>query len=636
MTSSPSGPDFSAGQRQACDELEAIAERASGRLSVGEPYAGSREYMVADITLDVPGLSTEPYGILFEPRETIKILIPADFPFDMPAAEVTHKRWAGMPHVQFGRHLCLYASPTLEWNPSDGMYGYLQRLVTWLERAAAGRLTEVGQPMHPPIAYPGCDDVVVVHANAPRASGTHPWLGAALLKRVSPGRVDVVGWLTEEQTLPKSGAGARNAARNAGASISRETRVFYGPTIVLNEEIYFEYPLNTGDLVDALDARSVPKNSLLGLLGAAAYGNAKLDDGPADLTADPHEEDYSSYVLIGTPSLGIAGERERITSLVAWRIPGAINVLLAARAAAHLGSESFRTIGAALQELAVEYLSTAPIEWAAVLEARPELVTRRDASAAAHWLSRRRVLVLGAGALGAPVVEAAARGGAAEVTVVDYSIVHPGILVRQPYADADVGLPKATVLAERLGQLGLTCVIRPVDRDAVEVTREMDSGARAYDLIIDTTANRTVRAELERHRSIARDTWPATVALMIGHTAQRGIASISLPLATGGPADILRRLSLFARANNETDVVDDFFADPPRADLFHPEPGCSDATFIGGLPDTVGLAGQLLTGALDLLSRGEDSVPWSGVDRIAFNSAFSATGVIMPRGVRVC
>jgi len=67
----------------------------------------------------------------------------------------------------------------VEWNPSDGMAGFVQRLVLWLERAAAGQLDGPGEPLHPPVAYPSGDaGLVVVHADAPAAEGDMPWLGA--------------------------------------------------------------------------------------------------------------------------------------------------------------------------------------------------------------------------------------------------------------------------------------------------------------------------------------------------------------------------------------------------------------------------------------------------------------------------
>ena len=74
-----------------------------------------------------------------------------------------------------------------------------------------------------------------------------------------------------------------------------------------------------------------------------------------------------------------------------------------------------------------------------VYEARPEVTVRRDHATPAAWLRGKRILVLGAGALGAPIADMCARAGAAHLTVADQALVHPGILARQPYTDADIG-----------------------------------------------------------------------------------------------------------------------------------------------------------------------------------------------------
>jgi hypothetical protein len=128
---------------------------------------------------------------------------------------------------------------------------------------------------------------------------------------------------------------------------------------------------------------------------------------------------------------------------------------------------------------------------------------------------------------------------------------------------------------------------------------------------VDTTADRIVRTLMERRRAVTRDAWPPVATIMIGHQATRGVAAISLPGASGGPADVLRRLGLAGRADPSgrlADVIDDFFPDPPRADLFQPEPGCSDVTFTGGAADVTGLAGQLFTGQLRPFAQHVDGV----------------------------
>ena len=70
-------------------------------------------------------------------------------------------------------------------------------------------------------------------------------------------------------------------------------------------------------------------------------------------------------------------------------------------------------------------------------------------------LAAARVLVVGCGGLGAPVISSLAAAGVGHLTLVDDDTVEPSNLNRQVlFTEADVGRRKAEVAAERARQLG--------------------------------------------------------------------------------------------------------------------------------------------------------------------------------------
>ena len=586
------------GQRQALEELQRISS-SNGSLQILRHWSGSG-YLWVDISVDCSNLERAENGLLLRPRERLNILVPPQFPFVIPSVRTPHTRWAGTDHVQWCQVLCLYLSPANEWNPSDGMAGFVERLVLWLERAAAGELDAPGQPLHPPVAYATSEaGLVVVRANAPRAEDAVPWLGIALLRLVSDERSDLVGWRKVTEEWPHTPDEARGAA-GLGDGTSKMALAF---AVMLPRSIAFEYPGTADELINALKQYGVDAEVMLGMLGIVAGINRRLAE-PEDDTSD-RGEGPPLYLMVGTPSRGIVGSTERQSHLAVWRLPSLAETIARLVPRMHSEVPELARIGREVLELGRDWLTSAETRWARVYEARPELVTARDAGSSASWLLGKRVLVLGAGALGAPIAEACVRGRAARVVVADRGVVHPGILVRQPYEDADIGQPKALALARRLGRIDPQVILEPWCGDVISSMFEDGSPPPPFDLVIDATADRTVRAVIERQRTTQRGSWPALATMLIGHDATRGIATVSKPGASGAGADLLRRLSLTARANatdDLTDVVDDFFPDPPREESFQPEPGCSDFTFIGSAADVTGLAGQLLTGVLHALS----------------------------------
>lgn len=579
--------NLSTGQQRAIDDLHVIAAHGGPVvLHVGEiDRAGS---LPVDLNFDCAGVQRAEHGLRLRRFERLRVLVPRDFPHRVPTLVTPHRRWAKTAHVQWGRQVCLYRSPPVEWDPADGMFGYVERVLLWLARAAAGELDPAGQPLHPPVAYELYDGggALVICANAPRAEPGTPWLGAALLRAGGPSRVDVVGW-------HRLGSGSWLDLAKAAEARGRPT--FHAAAVILPAPIGFEMPLTAGWLAALLANQGAPRDLTLGLLGLAASIN--------DLFAQQRSDDpYPLYALVGTPSRGVVGQ-QTVTHLCAWRIPDDTAPLLAAVPAALSDDGETRAaeVGESVLMRAKRWLDASRVHWVTVYEMRPETTVRRDEGSPARWLGGRSVLVLGTGALGGPVAEACVRGGAASVAVADNGRVHPGIIVRQRFEDGDIGEWKAVALARRLARISPDVTIIPVVEDVVTLLAE-GANAPAVDLVIDATANRIVRHVIETRRRASP--WPPVITVMVGQDAQRGVATVSCDDSAGGPADILRRLGIRVRTSNSgqlADVADDFYADPPRTDLFEPEPGCSSPTFRGGAAQLDGQAGHLLTGALAVL-----------------------------------
>ena len=117
-----------------------------------------------------------------------------------------------------------------------------------------------------------------------------------------------------------------------------------------------------------------------------------------------------------------------------------------------------------------------------------QLLLKEVGAAGQARLAASRVLVIGAGGLGSPVLQYLAGAGVGNLTVVDYDTLAASNLHRQPlYARADVGLPKA-----ELARASLTALNPSV---TVEVVRQRFTAANALalastaDLVIDCSDN---------------------------------------------------------------------------------------------------------------------------------------------------
>ncbi len=601
-------PGETPGQRQARDELDEIQDRSgpSRALRVEQVGQARQGWLPIEISLDCSDVAGGPGGVRLARREHATVQVPATFPFSLPGVRVTHSRFAGLPYVLHGHQICLYHSDS-DWNPARGMFGVIGRLIAWYRRAAAGRLIEQGQPLHPPLAYPlpfGDADCVVIRPDLP--TDFEPV--AAIMVREYPARADVVRWL-RPAALELSSQPVLNRLKDDLANVARahEKPTFLAAVRMLRQPLSFEFPETFPALLDALSAEHVHSAELLGQLAQVWRANelaAVRPPGPAPL-----------HVIMAAPMRGIAGAGRPDMHLAVWQleaadaaVPGIVTGAGGTGGAGGMGGAGDRPPAWLLaeQDKALERLYYAPLSWAFVQEHRRQIVTRRDTGKPAQWLLGKSVLVLGCGALGARIAEHCARAGVRKLVVADNHAVGTGLLVRQPYVDADVGRLKAPRLAERLA------LIRP--SPGLEVEAEIgdirdtvlggaDAGPPQADLIVDATANRGVSARIEWLRRGRPGRWPPVLTVGVGHACERAVGTLALPQASGAGTDILYALADRAfRDSSLRDVAEDFFTEPEPGQIFQPEIGCSEPTFTGSDPEVAAAAGLLFSWALRVLN----------------------------------
>jgi molybdopterin/thiamine biosynthesis adenylyltransferase/proteasome lid subunit RPN8/RPN11 len=560
-----------AGQLQALNELTRIIKVSRGGLDMdGDSDLVERgAWLRVGLWLDGKGtFRGEAGGRDLGSREPLSLYIPAQFPFQYPRVHVRHERFAGLPHVEWGRWICLYASAN-EWNPGEGMWGFIDRLIAWYLLAARGQLTGLGQPWHPPVTYgAGAGGVLIVGADLPIGHERNDavWTCCAVLASIGGDRFELRRW----SPALGVGSGALDQMRRYMAEAKRDAGnlLFTAPLIALPESLGFIYPTTIGELTQALTGYGINAEDRAKLLRHVAVTNR--DIGSLSTSGD---DVPPPILLIGSPAADRVAVPGRIAHLAAWRIKAASPV-----------SE------------------ITPLDWMKVYDQRPKSTIRRDVSRPVGWLRGRRVLVLGCGALGAPIAEHCIRGGVGSLVVIDNGVVNPGILVRQPYMYRDVGRSKAKALSERLNAISPQTAITGKSDNALAILAD-DASVWSADLVIDATASLSVAAKIERLRWTSGKSFPSILSVMVGHRSEHGLITVAMPGSTGAGTDVLRKFAVSASSDPDlADVFDDFYPDPPRGDLFQPEPGCSDPTFVGSSADLAILAAQLLNAALTVLS----------------------------------
>lgn len=602
-------------------QLLDLIEVAGGAVQLLGEWVDAHGRTVFHVSLDTSGLASSPKGLRVRARERFHVSPGSSFPFVPPSVWSVHTRWARTPHVQWGNYLCLYAATSVEWNPGDGMRGFIGRLSNWIANAAAGTLDPDGQPLHPPVAYADAKSGrLLVH---PDLADLVPWAddGSAAVSKTliawctvnnERRRVDVNEWIDTPTASSR-------AADPAGEVFRNGLPVIAVPAVLTAVEFGSEFPDTVTTLSEGLSECGYDRDALLADLAAANEINCKLRSQqleqnsiaagtPWDQDARP-ESPLLTALLVGTPSRRIDGDK-RLAHLAAWKLDAfsaSITDLFTRVMQLHQ-SDEVAALRIGVQDLADRVLTLTDVTWMNVMETRPEVTRRRDQRTAVSWLRDRSVLVLGAGALGAPLAELCVRAGVADLMVADHSSVNPGILVRQPYTDDDIGKNKAAALARRLSAIRDLDVAHSV-RNVRPTFFGPEHDLGAYDLIIDATADASVRSAIELARRSGRY-FPPLLTMVIGHAADKGLVTTSLVGASGAGADAFRKVSLLASTGRAewADIGADLFPKDPRTELFFPEPGCSSPTFIGSAAQTTALAGIMLDEALACMESAESGL----------------------------
>lgn len=175
-------------------------------------------------------------------------------------------------------------------------------------------------------------------------------------------------------------------------------------------------------------------------------------------------------------------------------------------------------------------------------------------------LKQAKVLVIGAGGLGAPALQYLAAAGVGTIGVIDDDVVENANLQRQViHRDADIGMPKVFSAQAAMQAQNPHVEVRPYHRRLTEeIAAELFGD---YDLILDGTDNFETR-----------------------YLANRVAVAQGKPLISGALAQWEGQLSVFHPADKGP-CYQCIFPEAPAAGL---APSCSEAGVIGPLPGVVG------------------------------------------------
>ncbi|MFK7837666.1 MAG: ThiF family adenylyltransferase [Sulfitobacter sp.] len=188
------------------------------------------------------------------------------------------------------------------------------------------------------------------------------------------------------------------------------------------------------------------------------------------------------------------------------------------------------------------------------------IVLREVGGAGQKALKDAKVLVVGAGGLGAPALQYLAAAGVGTIGVIDDDVVDNANLQRQViHNDADIGMPKVFSAQNAMQAQNPFVTIRPYNRRLEEdIAPEL---VAEYDLVLDGTDNFDTR-----------------------YLVNRACVAAGLPLVSGALSQWEGQMSVFDPARGAPCYACVF----PQAPAAHLAPSCAEAGVIGPLPGVIG------------------------------------------------
>ena len=486
-------------------------------------------------TAEIGEIGDSERGLVVQDSEDVYLVFVEDYPNRPPMVFVDDDaRFVGFPHVICARELCVYLDPHREWHPTFGASQIIDRILRWFEEAASGQFDPRTSFFHAvgganPATEFGTTSVIL--ASPP--SDMSMICPVALVER-SASRIDLVDW--------------RRAIRANGETNGLAIR---SPSSL---------PYGLGDNVQTIASRIEEAG---GASGSDVVRNIRRA-----ATTSPAGRPIYLCLVVAHPT------EVDLPTVVVGRIDSA-------------SADQIRSRSGTVAPFQTK------IGWMPISDERPTVTTPRDNLRPTAVFRDASVEVWGCGGLGSWIAEFVTRARPAKLVLRDPAQVHRGHLVRQNYAELDVGEFKVSQLAARLSAISDTTDVSVGSLSALDVLQQ--GSIPECDLVIDATVNEAVAFRLDQVAADASDRpLLAQVATNAG-SGTLGLVVVAGSEVVGGPNTVDQALAEQVLADGTLEPYRVFWSPPSRGEELNPSPGCSVPTYHGSAADLAATSGSMVS-----------------------------------------